>query len=316
MSLNKNEIKNILNPLKEKISTFEEKVEKTYDKETRDKISLKEQINSLLELNKKLSDDAENLTKALKGDNKIQGDWGEVQLEMILQKAGLEKGIHYTTQDSFEKREEKKSSDRTDIIIRLPDSKNIVIDSKVSLTAYINYLNEEDEKQKDIYLNQHIGSIKEHIKNLSKKEYQNIYSINSPDYVLMFLPVEPAFWLALKKEPLLIEQALNKNIVLVSVTNLLATLRIVSMVWRQENQKNNVLEIAREGGLLYDKFTNFLGDMETVGKSMDIAKKSYSEAMNKLYEGNGNIISKTENLKILGAKTKKQIDKKYINRLD
>lgn len=315
VEINEERVGNILNPLKEKIQSFEEKVEKTYLQEAIDKNSLKEQIKYFSEYAKKLSDDAENLTKALKGDKKSQGNWGEVQLEMILEKSGLQKDIHYIVQQSF------KSEDGNriipDFIIKLPENKNIIIDSKVTLNSYSNYFNEENEDKKNQYLKEFLSDIKNHIDSLSRKEYHKIYEINQPDYVFMFIPIEPAFWLALKEDTSLMDNAINKkNIVLVSVTNLLATLRIISMVWKQEKQKNYVLEIAEEGGALYDKFVGFLKDMEKVGNSMVTAKNSYSDAMNKLYEGNGNIIKKTEKLKQLGAKASRQIDEKYLNRLE
>jgi len=243
VQLNRNNLDIILNPLKEKIEEFKVKVSDTYDKESRERISLKEQVKHLLELNKKVSDDANKLANALKGESKTRGDWGEIQLEMILEKAGLIKNVHYTTQSTF--KDEDGLLKRPDFIIYLPENKNIILDSKVSLTAYENYFNAETEEDKNRFLKEHVTSILTHIKELSSKNYQKIHEINQPDYVLLFMPIEPALALAVKEDIEIFEKALDQNIVLVSPSTLLATLRTISYIWIQENQKKYVLEIAK-----------------------------------------------------------------------
>jgi len=236
---NKLNITSILNPLKEKIEVFEKKVSESQKESIGMHSALKEQLNSLKNLNIQMSKEAINLTKALKGDSKTQGDWGETQLEILLEKANLAKDIHFTTQGGY--RDEEGRLKKPDFIINLPDNRHLIVDSKVSLTNYEAYFNEEDEKQKGVYLKKHIESIRKHIKELSDKKYESLYEINSPDYVLMFVPIEPAYLLALSNNNQLYLEALDKNVVLVSTSTLLATLSTVSSMWRQENQKKNVL---------------------------------------------------------------------------
>lgn len=302
---NQKNINQILKPLSEKIKSFEESVEDKYVKDQKNRASLSEQIKLLQEANLKISQDANNLTKALKGDSKVQGDWGELQLEVLLEKSGLTKGVNFRTQNSMKDKEGNEK--RPDCIIDLPDYKNLIIDSKVSLTAYEQYINTEDDLQKQIFIKQHIDSIKKHIKDLSGKDYPNLYSINTPDYVLMFVPIEPALTLILQEDGEVFNLALNKNIILVSTSTLLATMRTVSFIWQQENQKKNVLEIARQSGALYDKFCGFINDLDGIGKAIDSAHKRYESAHKKLSSGNGNLIRSAEKIKLLGAKTNKSI---------
>ena len=311
---NKENIEQILNPLKEKIKTFEERVDQTHKESIGFHSALKQQIIGLKELNQQMSKETLNLTKALKGDSKAQGDWGETQLETLLEKANLVNEVHYSKQGGY--RDEEGRLKKPDFVVNLPGQRNLIIDSKVSLTAYERYYSEDSETQRELHLKNHIDSLRKHVKELSSKQYEKLYGINSPDYVLMFVPVEPALILALSQINDLYLEALDKNIVLVSSSTLLATLSTVASMWRQENQKRNVLEIARQAGAMYDKFEGLLKDLIDVGKKMDSAKTSYSGAMNKLYEGRGNLISKVEHLKALGAKTQKSLPKQLLDRAD
>ncbi len=304
---NKSNLGDILNPLKERIEKFEKKVEESNrDSHSWNKL-LQDQISNL-------SKDAENLTQALKGDSKTQGNWGELQLEVILEKAGLQKGVHYDKELNL--KSEDGSNQRPDFVINLPDEKCLILDSKVSLTAYTRYLEAEDESQKAGFLKQHLDSINGHIKSLSEKSYQSLYNINQPDYILMFVANEPALVLALQQDADLYTKALEKNIVLSSSTFLLATLRMISFIWKQDSQNKNAVEIAKKAGLLYDKFVNFSSDLIGIGKKLDDSKEAYSKAMNKLIEGRGNLISKAEELKVLGAKTSKDQEQALIDRAD
>ena len=309
---NQKNIDQILKPLGEKIKSFEESVEDKYVKDQESRAGLAKQISLLQEANQKISQDAINLTKALKGDSKVQGDWGELQLEVLLEKSGLNKGVHFRTQNSM--KDEEGNDKRPDCIIDLPDHKNLIIDSKVSLTAYEQFVNAEDELQKQVFLKQHLESLKKHIKDLASKNYPNLYSINAPDYVLMFVPIEPALTSALQDDADIFNFALNKNIILVSTSTLMATMRTVSFIWQQENQKKNVLEIARQSGALYEKFCGFVTDLEGVGKAIDNAHKKYESAQNKLHTGKGNLVSSVEKIKKLGAKTNKSISQDLIDK--
>ena len=308
---NKLNITSILNPLKEKIEVFEKKVSESQKESVGMHSALKEQLNSLKDLNIQMSKEAINLTKALKGDSKTQGDWGETQLEILLEKANLAKDIHFTTQGGY--RDEEGRLKKPDFIINLPDNRHLIVDSKVSLTNYEAYFNEEDEKQKGVYLKKHIESIRKHIKELSDKKYESLYEINTPDYVLMFVPIEPAYLLALSNNNQLYLEALDKNVVLVSTSTLLATLSTVSSMWRQENQKKNVLEIANQAGRLYDQFVNLTDDLIKVGNQLKTVQGSYDTSMKKL-TGKGNLIKKVEKIKELGAKTSKIMNKNLLDR--
>jgi DNA recombination protein RmuC len=302
----------LLNPLKEKIEKFEERAEKSSKENLQWNSALKEQINSLKELNMQITKEAESLTKALKGDSKTQGNWGEMQLEAILEKVGLQKGIHYEKEKNF--KNEEGANQRLDYIIRMPDDKFLVLDSKVSLTAYSNYFDAEDEAEKAKYLKSHIESINNHIKILGEKNYQSLYEIQQPDYVMMFVANEPALTMALKEDHSLYEKALDKNIVLVSTTTLMATLRTISYIWKQDLQNKNAIDIATQAGQLYDKFVGFTEDLMKVGNNLKTTQNSFSDAMKKLYDGRGNLVRRTEILKELGAKATKTLDKRLIDK--
>jgi len=309
---NKENIEHILNPLQEKILAFEKKVEDTNKESIKRESALREQIIGLSKLNERLSNDAINLTKALKGDSKKQGDWGEFQLEMLLEKVGLKKGIHYSTQGGY--RDEDENLKKPDFIINLPDNRHLIIDSKVSLTAYEKYFNADDKLEEASALKNHILSIRKHFKELGLKKYNDLYSINSPDYVMMFVPIEPALMVALQEENSLYIDALDKNVVLVSTSTLLATLTTVASIWKQEDQKRNVIEIAKQAGALYDKFEGLIQDLLKVGNQINASQISYKAAMNKLSDGKGNLIRRVEKLKILGAKTQKSLPEKILEK--
>jgi len=309
---NKENIAQILNPLQEKIQSFEKKVEDTHKESIDRQSALRQQIIGLKELNQQMSKDAINLTKALKGDSKKQGDWGEFQLETILEKAGLQKDVHFSTQGGF--RDENKNLKKPDFIVNLPDSKHLIIDSKVSLTGYEVFFNSNNESEEHLGLKKHMLSIKKHIKELGEKNYTELYGINSPDYVLMFVPIEPALMLALQNDQNLYLEALDKNVVLVTTSTLLATLSTVASIWKQDDQKRNVIEIARQAGALYDKFEGLVQDLLKVGKQINSSQESYKAAMNKLSDGKGNLINRVEILKKLGAKTKKSLPDNLLQR--
>ena len=310
---NKTNIDDILRPLGEKIQDFEKKVRDAQIEDTKHRQSFIQHIKDLHEEYQKLSNDATNLTKALKGDTKTQGSWGEFILESILEKSGLVKGREYSVQESLRNKEGDLL--RPDVIVKLPEDKNIVIDSKVSLTAYEAYCSSENEDSEK-YLSEHIGSIRRQIKELSPKEYQNLYGIQSLDFVLMFIPIEPAFALAVQNDQSLFYDAFEKNIVIVSPTTLLATLRTISSIWKQEKQNRNALDIARQSADLYDKFVGFLEDLKNIGDSLKNSKDSYDKAMNKLVEGRGNLIKRVENLRNLGITPAKSIDQKWLDKAE
>jgi DNA recombination protein RmuC len=313
-SQNESQLNHILLPLKEKIKDFEEKIERSQVETAKERVSLKEEIKHLKELNLQLGQDAQQLVNALKGDNKAQGDWGEFQLEVLLEKSGLEKGIHFRTQASF--KDQNGFQKRPDFIINLPDDKHLVIDSKVSLKAYEAYFNESDEIKKAAYLKSHLDSIRAHIRDLSSKNYQRLYQINSPDYLLMFVPIEPALLAALQADKNIFLDALDRNIVLVSTSTLLATMRTVSFIWKQEKQKKSVQEIAYQSGLLYDKFVNFVGDLKDIGKKLDDARGAYDGAMNKLTTSKkygDTLIGRAQRIKNLGANASKSLPKDMLH---
>ncbi|MDB2652957.1 DNA recombination protein RmuC [Flavobacteriales bacterium] len=309
---NQKNIDQILKPLGVKIKSFEESIEDKYVKDQESRAGLAKQISMLQIANQKISQDAVNLTNALKGDSKVQGDWGEFQLEVLLEKSGLKKELHFRTQNS--EKDEDGNEKRPDCIIDLPDDKNLIIDSKVSLTSYEQYSNAETEVERKQYLKKHIDSIKNHIRDLASKDYPKLYSINSPDYVLMFVPIEPALISALQEDAEIFNLGLSKNIILVSTSTLMATMRTVSFIWQQENQKKNVLEIARQSGALYEKFCGFVTDLEGVGKAIDTATKKYESAYGKLYDGRGNLVTSVEKIKKLGAKTTKSISRELLDK--
>jgi len=308
---NKENIKNILNPLEEKIKTFEKKVEDTQKESISMHSALKEQLLGLKDLNQIMTKEATNLTRALKGDSKTQGNWGELVLERVLEKSGLEKDREYFVQQNFQR--EDGSRVMPDVVLYLPDSKKMIIDSKVSLTAYEQFVNAEDE-QRSIFLKAHVNSIKKHVDQLSAKNYQDLYDIESPDFVLMFIPIEPAFAVAINEDNTLYNKAFEQNIVIVTPSTLLATLRTIDSMWNNEKQQQNALEIAKQAGALYDKFEGLVVDLTGVGKKIDAAKSDYSAAMNKLVDGKGNLISRVERIKKMGAKAKKSLPESFIKR--
>lgn len=303
-------INDLLNPLKEKIVSFEKKVEDTYRQGLKDQTDLKAELKKLHDLSLALDKDAKDLTRALKADTKQQGNWGEVILERVLERSGLIKNQEYFLQLSA--RSEDGSIFRPDVVIRLPEKKHLVIDSKVSLTAYTEYAASEDESQRDAALKRHLDSMKKHVRELSEKSYSDLVGINSPDFVLMFLPVEPAFGVAVQADQELFNYAWQRKVIIVSPTTLLATLRTVASIWKYEKQSQNALEIARRGGLLYDKFVSFVKDFETVGASITKAENTYREAHKKLTSGRGDLITQAEQLKVMGVTTKKSLPSEYL----
>jgi DNA recombination protein RmuC len=307
-------MKNILSPLQDKIQLFEKKVEDTHKESIDHHASLRQQILGLKEMNAQMSKETVNLTKALKGDSKMQGNWGELVLERVLEKSGLEKDREYHVQQSHITDDGNRVF--PDVVINLPDGKKMIVDSKVTLTAYERYVNEEDDDQKSIHLKDHVAAIKRHVDQLGEKNYQDLYHIESPDFVLLFIPMEPAFALALNEDTTLYNRAFEKNIVIVTPSTLLATLRTIDSMWANQKQQENALEIARQAGALYDKFEGFVADLLKIGKKIDESKTEYSGAMNKLVEGNGNIIVSIEKLKKMGAKAKKSLPDNIINRAE
>lgn len=309
---NKENLKNILTPLQDKIQLFEKKVEDTHKESIDYHAALRQQILGLREMNLQMSKETLNLTKALKGDSKMQGNWGELVLERVLEKSGLEKGREYEVQQSFTTEEGNRVM--PDVVINLPDGKKMIVDSKVSLTAYEKYSNEEEEESKIVYLKEHVNSIKRHVEQLGNKNYQDLYQIESPDFVLLFIPIEPAFAIALNEDISLYNKAFEKNIVIVTPATLLATLRTIDSMWTNQKQQENAFEIARQAGALYDKFEGFVADLIKIGKKIDETKVEYSGAMNKLVEGSGNLISRVEKLKKMGAKAKKALPESILIR--
>jgi DNA recombination protein RmuC len=290
----------LLNPLKENIKAFEEKVDKVYNMEAAERNTLKGVISQLMELNKLISNEAQNLTKALKGDSKKQGNWGEVILERVLERSGLVKDREYRMQASFVTEDGTRL--QPDVIIDLPDEKHLIIDAKVSLVAYERLVNCETEDERKLYSKAHVESIRNHVNGLSSKNYHDLYQINSPDFVLLFVPIESSFSFAVQLDAELFSDAWEKKVVIVSPSTLLATLRTISSIWKQERQNRNVLEIARLSGAMYDKFVGFVGDMESIGKNLKQSQSAYEGAMNKLTDGNGSLAKTADKIKSLGAK--------------
>jgi len=309
---NKTNLSELLNPFKEKITDFEKKVEQVNKENIDRNAALRQQIISLKELNIQITKEAENLTKALKGDSKSQGNWGEFILESILEKSGLFKGREYHIQQSTTMEDGKRL--QPDVIINLPESKHVIIDSKVSLVAYEKYVNETDDDEKEKHLKNHILSIRAHIKGLSEKNYTQIYDMKGLDFILMFMPIEPAFSLAVQNESQLFNEAYEKNIVLVGPSTLIATLKTIASIWRQEYQNKNVEEIARQAGALYDKFVLFVDDLVKLGNKLDDAQNFYKTSMNKIVEGKGSLVNRAENIKVLGARTKKSLPENLLER--
>ncbi len=308
---NQKNLGEVLNPLKEKINLFEKKVEDTYQKGLRDQTDLRAELKKLHDLNAKISEEANNLTRALKGDVKKQGNWGEVVLERILERSGLNEG-EQGYQKQFSDTSEEGKRIQPDIVINLPDNKHIIVDSKVSLIAYERAVNAVTEEERVSHIKEHLLSLKTHIKGLSEKHYQTASKLNSPDFVLLFIPIEASFGVAIQEDQDLFSFAWDQKVVLVSPSTLLATLRTVSSVWQQENQTKNAIEIARQGGALYDKFVGFIADMENIGKNLDTTRKTYDLALNKLHVGSGNLVKRADTIKKLGAKTTKELPGKLL----
>lgn len=301
----------LIEPFKERLKDFEKKVEETYSTERAERGTLRGELTKLMELNIRMSSEAQNLTKALKGDNKIMGNWGEMILENILERSGLRKGDEYIVQGTNMGLKNDQGQDiKPDVIVHLPDGKHIIIDAKVSLKDYDTYIQVESAEEKEMAAKAHVISLKNHIDGLSQKKYYSSEKLISPDFVMLFMPIEPAFALAFKYKPDLMQYAWEKNIALVSPTTLLTTLRTVSAIWKQERQERNALEIARRGGALYDKFASLVEDLNDLGTKLGTVQKAHSSVMNKLSEGTGNVLRQVEMLKELGAKAeKKLIDK-------
>ncbi len=310
-AVNQKNIGDVLNPLKEKIQLFEKKVDETYEKGLKDQTQLRAELLKLYDLNNKISEEASNLTKALKGDVKKQGNWGEVVLERILERSGLNEG-EQGYQKQFSDTSEDGKRIQPDIVINLPDSKHIIVDSKVSMIAYERAVNAESEDERQKHVKEHLLSLRTHIKGLSEKHYQTASKLNSPDFVLLFIPIEASFGVAIQEDQELFSFAWDHKVVMVSPSTLLATLRTISSIWQQENQTRNAIEIAKQSGALYDKFVGFIADMENIGKNLDTTRKTYDAALNKLHVGAGNLVRRAENMRKLGAKATKELPGKLL----
>ena len=311
---NKAKLDEILKPLGEKIRDFEKKVEETYDKESKQRFSLEREIRSLAELNQQISREASNLTNALKGQAKTRGNWGEIILESILEKSGLTRDREFFVQQSYTNEHGKRM--QPDVIVSYPGERNVVIDSKVSLVAYERYSSADTMEEQETAARDHLLSVRNHISELSSKNYQEIYALKSLDFVMLFMPIEPAYMLAVQYDPNLWNYAYEKRILLISPTNLIAALRMIANLWRVEYQNKNAMEIARQSGELYDKFTGFLEDLVDVGAKIESTRKAYEASMNKLSTGKGNLIRRVENIKSLGAKAGKDIPKSLLERAE
>ena len=302
---NQQSLGQLLDPLKTKLQEFQGKVEQVYVQEGKDRSALAEQVRQLMELNKTVSQEANNLTKALKGSNKTQGNWGELVLERVLESSGLRKGEEYDVQESHTLDDGRRL--QPDVVVHLPDDRHLVIDAKATLVAYEDYANAEDDKHRDAALKRHLDAVRSHIKGLSDKNYQDLYGLKSLDFVLMFVPIEPAFMLAVTHDRELYMDAWNKNVLLVSPSTLLFVVRTVANLWRQEAQTRNAQDIAKRGAELYDKLAGFVEDMESLGTRLNQAQKDYDGAINKLATGRGNVIRQAEMLKKLGVKPSKSL---------
>lgn len=300
----KNTLDSALSPLREQLTTFKKKVEDVYDRESRERISLGAELDQLKKLNLQMSNDAIHLTNALKGDNKTQGNWGEVILERVLEDSGLHKGREYETQISLKSDQ---GHSRPDVIIRLPENRDIIIDAKVSLVHYERYSHSETEVERKQALKDHVASVREHIKGLSNKNYENLEGLRTLDFVFIFIPIESAFMAAFEHDQAMFRNAYEKNIIVVGPTTLLATLRTVQSIWRYERQNKHAEEIARRAGAMHDKFVGFITDLDKIADSLDRAHQAHNNAMNKLVSGKGNLVNSTQRLQALGAKVKKTL---------
>jgi len=309
--VNRTNLDILLNPLKENIKAFEDKVEKVYHAEAAERNILKGVITQLMELNKQISNEAQNLTKALKGDNKKQGNWGEFILEKVLERSGLTKDREYRLQASHQSADGNRY--QPDAIIDLPDDKHLIIDAKVSLIAYERLVNAETEEERKLYARAHVESLRSHVQGLSAKNYHDLNKVNSPDFVMLFVPIESSFSFAVQIDADLFSDAWDRRVVIVSPSTLLATLRTIASMWKQENQNRNVMEIARLSGEMYDKFVGFVNDLEGIGKSIKSTQDNYDKAFNKLVDGRGNLTITADKIKRLGAKANKQLEAKYLS---
>ena len=298
-------LENLLSPLKEQLEGFKKQVNDNFTQESRERHTLVHQINSLKQLNEQMAKEAINLTQALKGDNKAQGNWGEVVLARVLSDSGLREGHEYQTQVSLENEDGKRY--QPDVVVHLPQQKDVVVDAKMSLVAYERFFNADTIAERELAMSEHVASIRAHMRGLSRKDYHQLHGIQSLDYVLMFIPVEPAFQAAIEADPALIRDAMDLNIMLVSPTTLLVALRTINNLWRNERQNQNAKEIAERAGKLYDKLRLFVTDMEAMGQSLEKANQSYQGAMNKLATGRGNVIRQAESFKKLGVEVKRDI---------
>ncbi len=311
---NRTKLEELLKPLGEKIRDFEKKVEETYDRESKQRFSLEKEIRNLAELNSQISKEANNLTNALKGQAKTQGNWGEIVLETILEKSGLTRDREFFIQPSFVNETGKRL--QPDVVIVYPGERHVVIDSKVSLVAYERYAAAEQPEEQENYVREHLLSVRTHINELSGKNYQDIYTLKSLDFVMLFMPIEPAYLLAMQSDPNLWNYAYERRILLISPTNLIAALRMIANLWRVEYQNKNVQEIARQSGELYDKFVGFLEDLQDIGNKLDATHKAFDASMNKLSSGKGNLIRRVENIRSLGSKTSKEIPRSLLEKAD
>lgn len=310
----KQTLESTLAPFKQQLDAFKQQVTQQYTEELKQRSELSAQVSSLRELNQQMAAEAEALTRALKGDTKTQGAWGEVVLERILNQSGLREGQEYHTQSQHKDADGR--SFKPDVIVHLPNNKDVIIDSKVSLLAYERYFNSDDDATREQALNEHVNSLRQHIRGLGKKNYQQLDGVRTLDYVLMFIPIEPAFLLAVDRDPELIRLALDNNIMLVSPTNLLVALRTVNNIWQYEYQNQNAQTIAEEAGKLYDKFVGFVDDIQRIGQSLDTVRKHYDGALNKLSTGRGNLVRRVERFRELGVQSTKQIDRKLLGNDD
>jgi DNA recombination protein RmuC len=308
---NERQLGSLLTPLGSQIQKFQESVEKSYQEEARERFSLVKEIKGLQLLNQKISDDAVSLTHALKGQNKLQGGWGEVILERILERSGLEKGREYETQASYQTAEGRRL--QPDVVIHLPEGKQIIVDSKMVLISYLAYMEAETDEDRNRALKQHLDAVRRHMKELSAKSYHDLPGVTSLDFVLLFIPIEAAFGLALQGDNGLFSEAFEHNIIIVGPSNLLATLRTIQNIWRNEKQSQNAIEIARQAGAMYDKFSGFVQDMDDIGSKLEAVSRTHDSALKKLTAGRGNLVSRAEKLKLMGAKTSKALPVEYLN---
>lgn len=308
---NERQLGSLLTPLGSQIQKFQESVEKSYQEEARERFSLVKEIKGLQLLNQKISDDAVSLTHALKGQNKLQGGWGEVILERILERSGLEKGREYQTQASYQTEEGRRL--QPDVVIHLPEGKQIIVDSKMVLISYLAYMEAETDEDRNRALKQHLDAVRRHMKELSAKNYHDLPGVTSLDFVLLFIPIEAAFGLALQGDNGLFSEAFEHNIIIVGPSNLLATLRTIQNIWRNEKQSQNAIEIARQAGAMYDKFSGFVQDMDDIGSKLDAVTRTHDAALKKLTTGRGNLVARAEKLKLMGAKTSKALPVEYLN---